>query len=441
MRARLALALAFLIALGGPKVLADWNMPGEFPRAPATRQMVPPSLITGAYTIQSGDCKRTVFATGGPYTITLPPPPQVIPQCDVNVCNGNPNDATHHAILLSGFPDPIFKRLYMGQCVEVNTVGGSGWSAISVPPKFRPAGFAPTIYVDTGGSSLNDGLISNASTNAVALPSQCFSILQVEMDLPLGSVATCSLTSGQTFTEAALTYSRGGTGSGVIYLIGNGGNATIRTSGSVVLQLNDTGGGYLILGNITLDCTAAGSHPCYALFSHQQNGSDLSAGAPANNSVTFIGANATDIGIYCDSMCKLNAALPLVFGGTLGTATWIDEGSVLNANGGTTLQASATITGNIYQITKGSILQHSGPMTFGASSSANQAFLANNLSQIILPTLTNSGSFSGRQWAILGGSIFCNGSATAVLGTAGINAATGYGNGTIIAQTSGNCTP
>lgn len=117
------------------------------------------------YTIVTGDAGHTIYVTGGPFTVTLPSVSGFVGNEPVRVCNGNANTNTSHAVLLSGFPNPVFPRLYPRQCVSVAIESGA-WMATAVPGRFRPT-FTPTLFVDNGGSGSNDGLISNLAGNAV----------------------------------------------------------------------------------------------------------------------------------------------------------------------------------------------------------------------------------------------------------------------------------
>lgn len=383
------------------------------------------------YSIATTDCGNTISGTTGPWTLTLPAVAGFSASCVVQVCNADPNDNTHHAIRLSGFPTPSLGRLWMQQCEEVSVNNGA-WIVTKWPGKFRP-GFVPTLFVDTGGSDSNDGLVSNAAANALATPQQCWTIFQREMDLGTAQ-PTCSPTGGQTFTggvscSAAMVPT-------VYFLIGNGGRAVIRnTAGNVVVQENDFCG-YIIFDNVNLDCTSAASHPCIGLFDHQQNGSDLSTGG-FTNGVTFTGANASDIGVSCDAMCRINGSAAVTFAGTMAAGFSVDQTSSLNIASGVTVAASATVTG-VFKINGGSQLAYSGTMTFGASSTVSEVLtLRGNGTYACIGSLTVSGTMAGRQWSVLNGAGLMNLSGTVVPGSAGITTAGTFGNGTVFAATSG----
>jgi hypothetical protein len=122
----------------------------------------------------------------------------------------------------------------------------------------------------------------------------------------------------------------------------------------------------------------------------------------------------------------------------------MDEKSALYLNAGLTIAASTAIGGDVIEVYKGSSMVFSGTLTFGASNTANQFISCiGNGTNCLFATLTVSGSIGGgaRQWAVLNNALLCNGSATAVPGSAGINSASGYSAGTIAASTSGNCSP
>lgn len=404
------------------------------------------SLIGGVtakvadYTLATSDCSTTINASGGPWTLTLPSAAGFGSSCVIQACNTNANDATHHAIRLSGFPLPSLGRLWMGQCEEVSVVSGV-WQVTRFPGRFRP-NFVPSLYLDPGGSNANDGLISNVSTNAIADLNTCFTILQSEMDLN-GGIPACLLTSGAVFSGNTSTFTRDGTGLGVIYVLGNGGVATLRvTTGNVVVEEYDFSG-YLIFSNVQFDCSFASSHPCYGLFLHQQSGVDLASGAPATNPNYFNGGGTTDLGVWCDGQCKINSAQQIYFTGSWGTGIRLDLASVGSINAG--INDNASFVGNVLQVTGGSQLLWSGTLTLGVSNSASQFLYASgNGSNAIFSTFTLSGSIGGgaRSYQVINNSLLCNASATALPGTAGVSTTTGAGNGIVVASgISGTCTP
>jgi hypothetical protein len=391
---------------------------------------------TSAYTIASGDCGTIIKASGGPWTLTLPAATGFTAGCSVQVCNDDANDATHHAIKLSGWPAPSFPRLWMGQCQTATvTASGTTWVISSWPGKFRP-GVTPTLFVDTGGNDANDGLVSNAAANALANPQTCWTIFQREMDLGTAQPA-CSLTGGQTF-NGGLSCSSGQVAT-VYFLIGNGGRAIIRnTSGNVVVQENDFCG-YIIFDNVTIDCTSAASHPCYGLFIHQQSGADLST-AGFTNGVNFVGAATSDNGIVCDAMCRINTGALVTFTGSFNDLIQLDFGSMMDLNNGLTIGASTAVVGSIARTTKNSVFQFSGTLTFGAGNSMNTAplFYSVSNSTVLFATLTISGTAGGSptQWRIGGNSVLCNQTATTIPGGAGTSF--GVASPTPVA-TGGNC--
>jgi hypothetical protein len=385
------------------------------------------------YPIVAGDAGKVIYETGGPFTVTLPAVSGFASNAVVGVCNGNANSISSHAVLMSGFPDPVLARLYPKQCVTVAIENGT-WVAKSVPGRFRAA-FIPVIYVDTGGSDSNDGLISNAAGNPLRHVQTCLNIFQTEYDL-FANQAACSPTGGQTFVESGgVLYQP--QNARVFFITGNGGVATIQTGTNVVLELSDFAG-YVILQNITLDCTGA-THPCFDFFVHQQNGFDIFP------TVTFIGANAGDVGIWCDSMCKANVSSVPTFSGTFLNLVQLNLGSMFVVSNGLTLSASISVAKDIILADQGSQVQWSGPLTLGASNSVNQVFGATNGANIVVATFSLPGSaISGgaRQWAILNNALFCNASATAIPGTAGLSTAGGgWSAGIIAAPFSGACIP
>jgi hypothetical protein len=372
---------------------------------------------TSTYQIAPADCSTTIGVSNGPWTLTLPSVAGFGSSCVVQVCNTDANDATHRAIRLSGVPAPSLVRLWMGQCEEVSLVSGA-WSISKFPGRFRP-NFVPSIFVDPGASNANDGLISNAAGNAVADVSTCITILQSEMDLN-GGVPACMLTSGAVFSGPGTTFSRGGTGLGVIYIVGNGGIATLRvTTGSVVFEEYDFAG-YIIFSNIQFDCSFAASHPCYGLFIHQQSGVDLSNGSGISApGVSFNGGGTTDLAVWCDSQCKVNSAAPIAFTGSWGTGIKLDLSSVAQINAG--INDNASFASNILQVSGGSQLIWSGTATFGASNSASQFVYASNNSAAIFASFSTSGTIGGgaRAYQAVNGAVVCNAGGTGFTPNAG----------------------
>jgi len=390
---------------------------------------------TANYTVANSDCGSTIGGSGGPWTLTLPSVSGFSNTCVIQACNLDANDATHHAIKLSGWPAPSFARLWMQQCQEVAIVNGA-WVVTKSPGKFRPA-FTPTLYVDTGGSDANDGLVSNAAANALRDPQKCFDIFKSEFDLGTAAGAiqpTCSPTASQTFNNGINCVSMGTTS--VYFLVGNGGKPVLRnTAGNSVIQLQDFCG-YLIMDNLNVDCTSAASHPCNGLTQHQQNGIDISISG-FTNGVTFTGADATDVAVKCDAECRVNTGAAVTLAGTFGNGFQLNHLSSMNLTSGITIAASATIA-SLIAFNSGSQVTYSGTITYGAGSTISETFTGRgNGSYICVGTMATSGVASGRQWSILNGAALMNLSATAVPGSAGINTAATFGNGTIFSATSG----
>jgi hypothetical protein len=385
------------------------------------------------YTIQPSDNGRTIYVTGGLFTITLPGVTGFASNSTVQVCNGNANSLTGRAVLLSGFPAGLFKRLWMQQCAKVSIINGN-WVATVIPPRFVP-NFTSTLYVDNTGNDNNDGLISNASGNALASIQECWTIFENEWDI--GSLQPiCSPTGGQTFTGGLSLISSSKIN--VFFLIGNGGIANIEnTSGNVVIEEADFAG-YIIFDSVNLNCTNALSHPCYGLYIHQQSGADLSTSGHTVG-VTFTGASSTDIGIWCDSFCKINSGAPITLAGTFNNAFQFDFGSQIDINDGIVLDSGSTIGANVFQVSKNSSITISGQLTFN-SSSVNQFIQATNNSNAILGSFTATGTITGRSFAALNNGLVCNSSSNAIPGSTGITTSSGWTSG--YAVTSGGvCLP
>ncbi len=392
-----------------------------------------PLTLFGDTNIDNTMCKKTLNGNNV-LTVTLPSISGFPTDCAVRVCNIATNDNTHRALRLSGFPSPSFIRLYMQQCETVSIVNGV-WQVTSFPGRFRPT-FTPSWYVDPSGSNNNDGFISSISTNAFADLGNAISIAQNEYDLTLSGVPSFLLTP-TVFSGPAITFPRGGTGLGVFYVLGNGGIATLRTTGNVILEEYDFAG-YLIFSNIQFDCSIAGSHPCFGLFMHQQVGTDLASAAPATNPNYFNGGGVTDLAIWCDSQCKINSSQPLVFTGTWGTGVRLDLGAIASINNGIT--ATGTIfAGPMIQASGGSQLLWSGQLTLGGGATVSRLLYVSNASAI-MPTLTVSGALAGGQsYFVINNGIMCN-QGTALPGSAGATTQAGSINGQVVAS-GGTCVP
>lgn len=395
------------------------------------------STQTLPFTITTGNtpCGSTVNVAGGPGTLTLSGVAGFDTACVIQVCNTAANSNTTHAIKLSGFPRPSMAHLWMGQCEEVSIVNGA-WFVTKFPGRFVPA-FVMTCFVDTGGDNSNDGLVSNVSNAAVKDPQQCILIWQIEVDL-FGSQPTIMLTNGQINpqTGGAGPLTLVGGVPKVIFVQGNGGNATLQNGnagGNVVAQVQDFGG-YFIFVNITLDCSSAGTHPCFSLFMHQQGGVDFNA------NVVIKGGASNDTGVISDSVAKINGNSLVTIAGTMANAF---EGDLLTAfkfSQGIATQAGTTVVNNMFLMTGGSKLNYSGPMTAVATTAVNTMFAGRDGSSFCLAMGTTTGTFVGlTQWSILGNSVLTNQTTTAVPGSAGTNTAAGFAPGIIGAGTSGGC--
>lgn len=391
----------------------------------------------GNYPIATTDCGKTVTFSSGPFTATLPAASGFTAGCRVQVCNINPNTNGQRAVRLSGFPNPLFARLYMQQCTIVTNIASTAWQASYAPGRFHPA-FTPNLLVDNGGSSANDGFVSNAAANALDSMATCFQILQVEYDLSANLQPICSPTGGQTLVGS---FSIVGplVGSSVINVTGNGGVAILQPTASAgfVLQLADFAP-YMISTNVTWDCTS-GSASCMDISFHQQTGADLNQG-------TTLKGNATGhIGVGCDSMCKINVgAAPLTVTGTFSYIATLDETSNLNINSGITITGSSNISGGMVNAAHGSNVTFAGALIAGTGISIGEIFtLRSGATGCMNANFTTSGSFgAARQWSVLNNAFFANPSANAIPGsTPGINTAATFAAG-IVANSglnSGGC--
>lgn len=376
--------------------------------------------ITGTYTVQTSDNGCTIVATGGPYTVTLPAVTG-FSSSPIQLCNANPNSNTGRAIKISGFPNLATPRLWMGQCLTVRVTNGA-WVTTHVPGYFRPS-FIPSFFIDTGGNNNNDGLISNAAGNAIADLQTCFTIIQNEMDI-IGGPPSCLLTAGAIFSGPPINYIRGH-GYGIVNIFGNGGIATLRTTGNVVLEMYDFSG-YIISANVQYDCSF-GTHPCIGFFLHQQNGVDFGSAAPANFPNYFNGGNNGDTAIWCDGQCKVNSAQPIFFTGAWNIGLQADLSSVFSILNG--INDNASFASNVIQITGGSQLLWSGTATFGGSNSAAKFLFASNLSVARFASFSTSGTIGGSAVAfqVINGAIVCNAGGTGFTPNAGSTGTTSGG--------------
>lgn len=381
---------------------------------------------TASYPIATSDCGKIVTFTGGPFTATLPAATGFSSGCSIKVCNLNANSNGQRAVLLSGFPVPLFPRLWMKQCTEVTNLG-SAWQATINPGRFHP-NFQIFFDIDNNGVDTNDGQVSNIAANALQHVAACLSILQGELDLSGNIQPICGPTAGQTFVEG-LSIVGPFVGNAVFNITGNGGQATIQvpSGGPAVLQLNDFAP-YMISININWSCVG-GSSGCADIVFHQQSGADL------NQSTTLTGGGAGHIGTSCDSKCKINiGANPLVVAGTFSYVNTIDQTSVLNYSSGLSLANGTTLTGGVINAAHNSSFFFFGPLTGGTGLSVAEIFtVRSGAVGCVQSNFSTTGTFTGtRQWSVLNNAFFGNISANPVPGTtAGINTASTFAAGVV----------
>lgn len=380
---------------------------------------------SASYTILSSDCGKTVTETGGPFLIALPAVTGFPATCAVVVCNDNANSGTTHAVTLSSFPAGLLPRLYQQQCAGVAIQNGA-WQATYAPGRFRPA-FLPTLYIDTAnGNDGNDGLVSNASGNALATVQRCITVFQTEYDF-VTRQPVCSLTGGQTF-GGGLAITGPFFGTSVVNIVSTGSQATIQAAAAAtsVGFLGDFAP-YVITTGVTWDCST-GATNCNAFFFHQQTGADLNSG-------TIIkGGNASNIGIACDSVCKVNISSDgvsaITFTGSFSQGIVANLGSIFAISKGIAVANSTTFASTIVQANSNSNIQYSGVLTAGTSVSAGEIFTLRGNSAACISGFTTSGTFTGaRQFSVLNGAQLANISAVAIPGSAGIVTATGFSAG------------
>jgi microcystin-dependent protein len=410
------------------------------------------STQTLPYTITNVNtaCGSTVNFANGPGTLTLSGSGSFAVSCSIEVCNNAANSAASHAITLSNFPAPSLAHLWPGQCEKVKVIpSGSAWQVTEYPGAFTPR-FGLSCYADSGGNNNNDGLVSNAATSAVIDPQQCINIWRNEISVSAIGQPTVCLTGGQTYPQATLGPLTLASFPIIINVAtcSGGSPAVLRSTASNVVTEQSDFGGYLIFGNlgtsgVTLDCTSAGSHPCYTVYNHQQGGWDFFTTA---GSVTLIGANALDYGIYCDSICKVNGGTVagLSFQGSFADMIHGELGSMMDFNG-INLNSSASAAGSIIRMAQNSTATLSGTLVSagsGVTSVAQILSATNNATVLLGSNFNSSGSIGGspRQFAALNGGIVCNGSGVAIPGSAGITALAGWTAGAAVAV-SGICLP
>ena len=374
------------------------------------------------YNVSAADCGNTINQTG-PGAISLPATTGMPSACLIAVCNSSPNQAGQHALSLVGFPASLQPRLYMTQCIVVKNLSGT-WAQLSDPGRFRP-NYYPQLYVDNAGSDANDGLVSNASGNALKTTQACANILQNEYDLGTYQ-PTCSFTGGQTFGPVSIVGPL--TGSSVINFGGNGGQATIQAAsgGGMAMFLGDYAP-YIISTNITFDCTG-GSASCFSIFLHQQSGVDL------NNGTILKGAGAGNVGLSCDSYGKTNISSdgisPITLQGTMSQGFAGGLGCMFQVDHGITLAPSTTIAASLVSLAGNASFQYTGALTAGSGVSLAEFFTLRSGATVCASGLTVSGTFSGaRQFSVLNNAVLVNASSVSLPGSAGLSSFTGYAPG------------
>lgn len=380
------------------------------------------------HTIDATDCKATVVFINNPWTAALPAP--LAAGCAIQICNGDPNDNTHTATRLSGFPAGVKIRLYMGQCVGVKS-SGSTWYTTYTPGRFQP-NFQVVLYVDRNGSNGNSGLLSNAAGNALLDANYCGTVLNTEYDLG-GGQPKCELTAGQTFPNGIAIVGPM-VNTAALFFEGNGGNATVQVApgGTSVMFLADFAP-YVITTNVTWDCTG-GSAGCIMWSFHQQGGADLNAGT------VLKGAAVGHVGVNCDTKCRINAP-----GITL-TGTF-SEGFILNEGSSAAIQnvslADGTAIGtNLLQINSGSLLQWAGTLHLGTGATVGvDAFAViggGSFACIASMAVTGTGTVTRKYSALNNGTLISIPGAATLPGTnAGVSSATGYASGVTATSATG----
>jgi hypothetical protein len=394
-----------------------------------------PNVQTASYSDLPSDCGNTVIMSGGPFFNSLPAVSGFSTSCTIRVCNANANTSGQPGINLIGFPAPSLRHLYPQQCESVGVENGV-WQAIDLPGRFRPQ-FTPTLYVDNAGNDNNDGLQPNSAGEAIQTEARCILLMQTEYDMGTQQ-PVCSFTGGQTFV-AGVEITGPFVGTSVINFAGNGGVATLQTPagiGATALFLSDFSP-YVITSNITYSCVG-GAAECFGIYMHQQTGVDLNAGT------TIIGGGTQNVGINCDSACKVNqgadASGPMTLGGTFDVGIGGSLASVFAFNGGVNLANGTTVTTVVFSATRMSTMSYTGAINAGTGVTVGEVFQVDGNSTACIAALTTTGSFTGaRQFQALNNSSLINTSATAIPGTVtGVTTTTGYAPGFAPDGTGGN---
>lgn len=336
------------------------------------------NAITGNYPITPGDCGKTIQASGGFFTITLPGVGGFLQTCQITVANAD----TGRGKALSGFPTNITSPniLWPSQVLTLKIIGGA-WTATN-PGRWVKQN--AQFFVDTAGSDSNDGLATGAG--AFRHLDVCRMSAQFYIDTQSGGNGgvTCLVTPTQAFQEFIQVFFSL-TGGGSLIFQGNGGAFIWRPINSgYALQFGDEG--VVGLTNVTFDTTGVTTPAGYVL-GHNLGVIDVNTGITVDTG----GISGSAFDCDFDSHFNINNGLTIVntIGAIGGSFYKVCQNSTWNINGThtfttnpgpgtwTTVKTTGTITFN------GNVT-FSGANTAGASSVTGNGVL-NNLTGGALP--------------------------------------------------------
>lgn len=160
------------------------------------------------HTITTDDAWKTLYVTGGFFTITLPTSVSgFADDAFVRIVNGD----SARGKRLTGFPAGTLPILWPGQSIVVAVVAGL-WKVVTSPIAWRHSTGVQTFHVDhANGNNANDGLASGAG-NAWATIAHALQIIQAEFDCannnPIIRVHSASFTESVS-TSIAITGAQG----------------------------------------------------------------------------------------------------------------------------------------------------------------------------------------------------------------------------------------
>jgi hypothetical protein len=330
---------------------------------------------TTNYSIASTDCGKTISASGGLFTITLPAVAGFNAACQITVSNAD----TTRGKVLSGFPTNMMtspNMLWPLQRVELKIINGA-WYA-SNPGRWAKQN--TTFFIDTSGNDINDGQATGVG--ALRTIGKCISIAELYIDTQGGGNGgvTCSPTAGQTFQEFDQVFFNL-VGGGTLLISGNGGQFNWAPANSgFALQFGDLG----VVGLTNINFTTNGTTtPLGFVIGHNYGVADFNTG------ITFTANSpAINIAISCDFDTHFNINNGFNYVGTFSNLFAACQHSLWNLNNAINSTGSTSIT-HFFTAGSGANVAFQGNVTFSVSGLVTGVALESGVS--VVNNLTGTG--------------------------------------------------